>query len=236
MHRTRFLAAFAAALLIAGAWALSACGDDGSSSGGDSASSTAASTQASGQANGTDLAFASEMIGHHQMAVQMAEMAEKNASQQQTKSLAQAIITAQTAEIAQLKKAKARMRAAGVTTSDLGMNQSEMGMDMDMDALGNSDAFDREFIDMMIPHHQGAIRMARVQLANGQDAEMRALAKDVVSAQSKEIEEMNMWRKDWYGAESPAGGVPAADESADHMSTQEHMSTQDMGDSMDHSN
>ena len=70
---------------------------------------------------------------------------------------------------------------------------------------------------MMIPHHQGAIRMARMQLDKGKGTDARKLAQAIIDAQAKEIDEMNMWRVDWYGKLSPAGGVPAeAHEEAEH--------------------
>ena len=119
-----------------------------------------------------------------------------------------------------MKTAEQRLADAGVDLQDLGMTDAEMGMDMDMDMLMSTKAFDRMFIDMMIPHHQGAIRMARMELADGRDPELRKLAGAIIAAQSKEIEEMNAWRKDWYGAESPAGGVPDEDMGS-HMSEQE---------------
>ena len=61
---------------------------------------------------------------------------------------------------------------------------------------------------MMIPHHQGAIRMAHAELADGENAKARELAQAIVDAQTKEIDDMNMWRADWYGELSPTGGVP----------------------------
>jgi hypothetical protein len=64
---------------------------------------------------------------------------------------------------------------------------------------------------MMIPHHQGAIRMARAELENGQNRELKALAEAIVDAQAKEIDDMNTWRVDWFGEVSPAGGVPEED-------------------------
>jgi uncharacterized protein (DUF305 family) len=205
MTRSQLLAVVTAGALTLGAVGMAACGDD------DEANSGAAATTAAA-ANGTDLAFAVEMIGHHEMAVQMAKAANENASRAEITELADAITTAQTAEIAQLQKAQRRLTDAGLQPKDLGMSDADMGMDMDMDMLMSNDAFDRMFIDMMIPHHQGAIRMARVELARGKDPEMRDLAETVIAAQSKEIEQMNAWRKQWYGAASPAGGVPAADE------------------------
>lgn len=205
MTRSRLLAVATAGMLTFGAIGIAACGGD------DEAGTGTASTTAVG-ANGTDLAFAAEMIGHHKMAVRMADAANDNASRDEITELADAITTTQTAEIAQLEKAQRRLTDEGLQPKDLGMSDADMGMDMDMDMLMSNDAFDRMFIDMMVPHHQGAIRMARVELSQGKDLEMRDLAKAVIAAQSKEIKQMNAWRKQWYGAAAPSGGVPAAGE------------------------
>ncbi len=78
-----------------------------------------------------------------------------------------------------------------------------MGMDGDAAMLDRASPFDRECIDMMIPHHQGAIRMARAELANGQSPELKELAEAIVDAQANEIDEMNTWRIEWFGARSP---------------------------------
>jgi uncharacterized protein (DUF305 family) len=86
----------------------------------------------------------------------------------------------------------------------------DMGMSMKMGALKDAKPFDRAFIDEMIPHHQGAIRMARAELAKGSDPELKKVATAIVAAQKKEIAQMNSWREQWYGSPSPAGGVPAA--------------------------
>ncbi|MCG7403593.1 MULTISPECIES: DUF305 domain-containing protein [Caballeronia] len=52
---------------------------------------------------------------------------------------------------------------------------------------------DRDFVAHMIPHHQGAVEMAKVQLKYGKDAKLRKLAKDIIAAQNKEIAFMKQW-------------------------------------------
>jgi uncharacterized protein (DUF305 family) len=92
-----------------------------------------------------------------------------------------------------------------------------MEMSDEMKSLETATPFDRAFIDAMIPHHQGAIHMARMEKEMGKSPAMKKLAGDIVSAQAAEIEEMNAFRKRTYGAPSPAGGVPTQQESADMM-------------------
>jgi uncharacterized protein (DUF305 family) len=53
---------------------------------------------------------------------------------------------------------------------------------------------DKDFVMMMIPHHQGAIDMANIELKYGKDETLRAMAKAIVEAQEKEIKEMKDWQ------------------------------------------
>lgn len=60
------------------------------------------------------------------------------------------------------------------------------------------DEFDKAFLAGMIVHHEGAINMANAALRNAKHQEIKNMANEIISTQSKEIEQMNNWEKQWY--------------------------------------
>lgn len=209
--RARFLATPLAigVLLVAGV-ALAGCGgDDDTSSGGGGGQNAAG--------NGIDRAFVDDMIPHHESAVDMAMVAERRGQSAFVEKLAEDIIRSQKAEITTMQAIAARLESNGVKAKSLGVPEHQMGMDASMSELESARPFDRAFIDMMIPHHQGAIRMARVELAEGSNPEAKDLASEIIDAQAREIRAMNKHRTEEFGAPSPAGGVPADDAKQDEV-------------------
>ncbi|KLK93122.1 hypothetical protein AA309_11245 [Microvirga vignae] len=69
---------------------------------------------------------------------------------------------------------------------------AKMHRNMDIPYTGDSDA---DFVRSMIPHHQGAIDMAKVALQNAKDEQVRKWATDVIREQEREIAEMQAWLK-----------------------------------------
>jgi uncharacterized protein (DUF305 family) len=195
----RRLAVATAVSIVLGA-GVGACGGDDSNS----------------SSNQDQSAFLQAMVPHHESAIAMAEVARRRAEHPEIRELAHAIVSAQEREIGQMRRIHRDLFGEPLLPNadahaQLGLSMDEAGMMHDADAakmLRTEKPFDRAFIDAMIPHHQGAIRMARVILAEGGDDRITRLADNIVRAQAQEIREMNGWRSDWYGAESPAGGVP----------------------------
>jgi uncharacterized protein (DUF305 family) len=62
-----------------------------------------------------------------------------------------------------------------------------------MAAAASSGDADIDFVSLMLPHHQGAMDMARIELQYGKDPQMRRLAQEIVADQQSEIELMNLW-------------------------------------------
>ncbi|OGA60806.1 MAG: DUF305 domain-containing protein [Betaproteobacteria bacterium RIFCSPLOWO2_12_FULL_65_14] len=79
-----------------------------------------------------------------------------------------------------------------------------------MHGAGASGDVDRDFLAMMIPHHEGAVEMARLALVHGRDPVARRLAEDIIASQTAEIEGMKrrlaMLRE---RADQDPGGFPA---------------------------
>ncbi|HZX04674.1 DUF305 domain-containing protein [Kribbella sp.] len=186
----------ASAALLAAVLGISACGSDtGSTSSPSSTPSTPtapASTPVAGF-NDADVMFATQLIPHHQQAVEMADSALRQATTAQVKSLATAIKAAQAPEIEQLS---GWLTTWGKPVPTPGMHSGHtmtgMMSPQEMDDLSKATGsmYDRMWTTMMIKHHQGAITMSKTEQANGKDAAAITLAKKIQTAQSTEIATM----------------------------------------------
>jgi uncharacterized protein (DUF305 family) len=75
------------------------------------------------------------------------------------------------------------------------LNSSMAKMHAAMAAVVPSGKSDVDFVRLMLPHHQAAIDMAKIQLLYGKDPEMRRLAQEIITDQQSEIDLMQLWLK-----------------------------------------
>ncbi len=188
--------------LMAGAIVLAGCSDDGegSSTGSSSESSAAADSSADDATvhNDADVAFVQGMLPHHEGALAMAQLADGRAMDRRVIDLADRIEAAQGPEI-ETMTGWLEEWGEPLPEEDMGgMDHGSGGMDMEgmseenmtaLDSTSGAD-FDRMFLEMMIPHHQGAVDMAETEIADGSNPDAVDMAREIVESQTAEIEEM----------------------------------------------
>lgn len=147
-----------------------------------------------------DLQFLDTMIAHHQGAVEMAKPAATKADHSEIKTLAKSIIADQEKEISEMKRWREQWftgKPAAINMKMPGMSDSMKGMDMKKLDSSSGKEFDLEFINQMIPHHQGAVVMAREALQKSQKEEIKRLANRIIKAQEAESKQMRDWQTAW---------------------------------------
>ena len=151
-----------------------------------------------------DQHFIEQMIPHHDGAIAMANLALEKSKRPEIKTLAKAIVSAQESENQQMKSwyrdwfGKDVSKGSAMTGGMMSQGGMHMGGTQDIKALKNAPDFDKAFIEAMIPHHQLAIMMANMLQSGTSRPEMQGLAKNIIKSQSKEIEQMQSWYKNWY--------------------------------------
>lgn len=156
-----------------------------------------------------DAHFIEQMVPHHEDAITMAKLAQTKAKRTEVKQLAQNIIDSQSVEINQMKDwyknwfgkdlptGEEVMDMHGMMSNKSGMHMGIRGDESDISRLENAEDFDVAFVEHMIPHHQMAVMMASMLKNGTKRSEMKKLADDIISAQTKEIDQMRSWLQDW---------------------------------------
>jgi uncharacterized protein (DUF305 family) len=169
-----------------------ACGSSHNMDSMDKSDSETASSGSSADFNDEDVHFLQMMIPHHEQAIEMSDIAldPTIGASDVVKGLATQIKGAQDPEITQMNK----------WLTDLGKTEMDSSMDMTgkMDGMLTADQlmnlgtlrgaeFDNAWIKAMIGHHEGAIEMATVVIADGSNSQVRVLAEAIIIGQQKEI-------------------------------------------------
>lgn len=181
------------ALALVASTLFAACGDD------DAAKS-----------NETDKAFVQVMIPLDRMVVDAAQQVYVNGDSRKVRSYARDIVNYQLAEIGELARIGKQIGVTvdpkytgGVRANDPVNNRGDiddataaalktLGVTSGQAGLAGigPNISDSGFVELAIAHHEGAIRVARAELESGENAELKAIARNVVSSQSRQIEEL----------------------------------------------
>lgn len=150
---------------------------------------------------GSELEFLVEMIPHHQEAVDSANMLLTLTARPEMRDFAKAVIDVQTGEIAMMREWIMQWYPGEAT------QPAYRPMMRGLKGLPAEEA-DVVFLEDMIEHHLAAVHMARELLDKSlaRHEEVRALAKEIIATQSREIDQMRQWLQTWRGAPAaPAG-------------------------------
>ncbi len=145
-----------------------------------------------------DQHFITEMIPHHEGAIVMANTALERSKKPEIISLANGIIEAQNREIEDMKSWYQDWFGSTPTAEHSGMHMDGMTGDMAELTEATDENFDREFLEQMIPHHEMAVVMAQMLAASTDRSEMKILADQIITSQSREIGMMRDWLDAWY--------------------------------------
>ena len=151
-----------------------------------------------------DEAYIADMLAHHEGAMNMAEQAQAVTAHEEIRTLSGNITQSQGAEVMKMRTwqkdwgyevtMSGGHNSHGGAGSDMGGDMVEMQNKL-KDLTG--EAYDKEFLKQMILHHEQAIEMSRYAETNAKHQELKDLSREIIAAQTKEIEQMKQWQQEW---------------------------------------
>ena len=144
-----------------------------------------------------DYDFANMMIAHHEGAIAASQIEVSKGSNAQVKGWAQKIIDAQKNEIAQLqdfvKNYKTPEEKKENVNAHNELHEINEKMQEDMKQMQMTGNMDKDFVTMMIMHHQAAVDMAKDELSHGKNADLKKMAQKIIQDQIKEVNDFQGW-------------------------------------------
>jgi uncharacterized protein (DUF305 family) len=136
-----------------------------------------------------DKDFVAMMVPHHQGGIDMAKAELSYGHNEPLRRLAQGIIVSQQGDIALMELDRGGIASSSDPLDMAFIDQSDAAMTRMMAAMQiePSHNVDKDFVAMMVPHHQGAIDMAEAELRYGQNEPLRGLAQEIIATQQQDI-------------------------------------------------
>jgi uncharacterized protein (DUF305 family) len=144
-----------------------------------------------------DYDFANLMSMHHQMAIDMSKVEIERGSDQTIINMAKGIVAAQEIEIREMQEfiKKYKIPIIKNQSSNSFKITTEMKSMMDkMNEINISENVDKDYVAMMIPHHESAVKMSKLQLQFGTQNDLVDLSKNIIEDQTFEIDEFKKWQ------------------------------------------
>jgi uncharacterized protein (DUF305 family) len=146
-----------------------------------------------------DIYWMSQMIAHHNIAVDMANFVLKNGKDAKVKKAAQSIVRTQSLEVKQMTGWLKSWYGSKPDAAQMKLMVTDMQPMVDASrgkTAGHSMSMgspDKNFLENMIPHHQSAVDMAKMALQKALRPELKTFAQSVIAVQSQEITQYNTW-------------------------------------------
>jgi uncharacterized protein (DUF305 family) len=181
---------------LAAALALSSCSSSESHHDGATTDDPVIAGQPAGF-NADDLAFVKNMIPHHQQAIDLSAMVPERSTNPEVVAMAEQISVAQQPEINAMRVFLVQWNENpqdDTSHGSAGGHAPMQGMvdDATMAKLATlqGQAFDTLWLESMIGHHQGAVEMAKAEVANGENIDVKSMAQTMIDTQQTEIGQM----------------------------------------------
>ena len=142
-----------------------------------------------------EIDFMTDMIDHHAMAIEMAEICLDKAIHEELRTLCQNIIATQQQEITEMQSWLQQWYGINYQPQ---MKPGDMRMLERLASLSGAE-FEIEFMQMMIKHHLKVIKEASKCIERAYHEELHELCENIITTQAAEIEQMRTWLCQWYG-------------------------------------
>ena len=142
-----------------------------------------------------EIRFMQDMIDHHFMAVQMAQICQQKAVHEELRALCEQIETTQAQEIEMMQS---WLQDWYGTSYDPQMTNGDRRQLEKLASLSGAE-FEIEFMQMMIKHHRAAIREASKCVDRAFHNELENLCESIIVTKAAEIQQMRTWLCQWYG-------------------------------------